>query len=87
MSSRVYGLEMQGRGIAREGYPISVAGYSVGHVTSGAPSPSLGENIGIAYVLVESARPGQSITIEIHRRPRQALTVPLPFHRSSVRRK
>ena len=36
--------------MARAGHAILRDGESIGHVTSGAPSPTLGKSIGLGYV-------------------------------------
>lgn len=46
----VSGLQMQGRGIAREGYAVARGGQTIGVVTSGTPSPTLGTNIALALL-------------------------------------
>ena len=47
------GLELPGRRVPREGYPISNDGRVVGHVTSGTFSPTLQRPIAMGYVLPE----------------------------------
>jgi aminomethyltransferase len=41
---------MQGRYIARHGYPVLHNGEAVGAVTSGTLAPTLGQPIALAYV-------------------------------------
>lgn len=73
------GFAVEGRGIAREGYPVHVGGRAVGRVTSGAPSPTLGHPIGLAYVPPEHAAPGTALEIEIRGRAVAARVVETPF--------
>ena len=87
VTRRLVGFEIVDRGIAREGYPVLLDGKSIGEVTSGSPSPSLGKNIGMAYISSELAHPGQSVEIEVHRKARRAVIIQTPFHPSSVRRR
>ncbi|MFI6810913.1 glycine cleavage system aminomethyltransferase GcvT [Nonomuraea sp. NPDC050328] len=47
---RLVGLVAQGRRIPRHGFPVVAGGQVVGEVTSGAPSPTLGKPIAMAYV-------------------------------------
>jgi aminomethyltransferase len=54
---RLVGFVMEARGIARADYSVAHAGKEVGRVTSGAPSPTLGQSIGLAYVPTERWRP------------------------------
>src|SRR5437868_10834166 len=48
---KLVGFEMIEKGIPRHGYEIKdFAGHTIGHVTSGTQSPSLGKAIGMGYV-------------------------------------
>ena len=47
---RLAGLTIQSRRIARHGYPVLADGKACGTVTSGAPSPTLGVPIAMAYL-------------------------------------
>lgn len=78
---RIVGFEMRGRGIARDGYPVLVAGQVCGRVTSASPAPFLGKNIGLCILPVDFARPGQSIEVEIRGRPVAAEIVATPFYK------
>ena len=78
---KLTGFEMRGRGIAREGYETLVDGVPAGWVTSGSPSPTLNKNIGLCYLPVERAQPGQAIQIMIRNQPVDAVTVETPFYK------
>lgn len=80
------GLDMEGRSIPREGYPLHVDGRQIGTVTSGTFSPTLKR--GIALGSVETAfRPvGTEIAVEIRGRYEKARVTRLPFVKGSVRR-
>ncbi len=80
---RLVGLKLQGRAIARHGYPVLQDGRVVGEVTSGTWSPSLGEAIALAYVPPAAARPGTALAVEIRGRPEPAEVVKRPFYRRS----
>jgi aminomethyltransferase len=69
---------VEGRGIARHDYPVSLNGETVGRVTSGTQSPTLGEAIGLALVA-----PGveDEFEVVIRNRPVAARAVPLPFYK------
>jgi aminomethyltransferase len=47
---RLVGLTIGSRRIARHGYPVLADGQACGAVTSGAPSPTLGVPIAMAYL-------------------------------------
>ncbi|HKP73735.1 MAG TPA: glycine cleavage system aminomethyltransferase GcvT, partial [Pyrinomonadaceae bacterium] len=78
---KLVGFEVTDRGIARDGYDVSVNGEKAGRVTSGSPAPYLKKNIGMAYVPVEHANEGQEIHIDVRGRPVAARIVPLPFYK------
>jgi len=82
---KLIGFEMIERGIGRHGYPIldpaDAAGTVVGEVTSGAPSLSLGKNIGLGYVPSALSRVGTRLAIEIRGQRIAAEVVPTPFYK------
>jgi aminomethyltransferase len=78
---RLVGLAVRGRGIARHGYPIFVGERVTGVVTSGAPSPSLGFPIAMAYVAPGDGAPGTIVEVAIREARVAAEVVPLPFYR------
>ena len=73
------GFRLEDRGVARAGYPIAVDGAVVGSVTSGAPSPTLGRSIGLAWVPPELAAPGSRFDVLIRERATAAQVVETPF--------
>ena len=77
------GLVMRARGIARHGYPISLAGEAqpIGVVTSGSQSPTLGEAIAMGYVPPTHATTGTMLDVAIRGAAVPAEVVPLPFYR------
>ncbi len=79
---KLVGLEMTGRGIARDGYPVATAnGETIGYVTSGSPAPFLKKNIALAYVPVERAEPGTELAVQVRGALVNAQVVPLPFYK------
>jgi aminomethyltransferase len=68
-------------GSARHGYPVQVDGRTVGMVTSGARSPTLGTEIGLALVDSDVAGVGQPLDIIIRGKPVRAEQIKLPFYR------
>jgi len=69
------------RDIARDGMAVLVGGQPAGFVTSGAPSPTCGINLGLAYVPVAQAALGNRIEIEIRGRACPAEIIPTPFYK------
>jgi aminomethyltransferase len=77
---KLVGFVLTDRGVARHGYPIvDESGTAVGVVTSGSPSPTLGQSIGLGYVPVSSSTPGSKIFVEVRNQPLAAEVVSLPF--------
>ncbi|HEY9676350.1 MAG TPA: glycine cleavage system aminomethyltransferase GcvT [Waterburya sp.] len=85
VEKRLVGLEMQGRHIARHGYPVKHEGQEVGEVTSGTLSPTLGKAIALAYVPTSLSKIGQTVEVEIRGKSYPALVVKKPFYRSPNR--
>jgi aminomethyltransferase len=80
---QLVGLTVEGRGIARHGYPVLAGDRRTGVVTSGTQSPTLGVPIAMAYVAPADAEPGTMVDIEIRDARVPARVVPLPFYRRS----
>ena len=74
------GLVTPGRSAPRQDYPILSQGQEIGQVTSGSYSPTLDTSIGMGYVSVRHATPGQQVDLDIRGRIVQAEIVPLPFY-------
>ncbi len=83
ITRRLVGLQMQGRHIARHGYPVIVDGDRVGEITSGAPSQTLGYPIALAYIPLEFAKLGTVVEVEIRGKTHPAIVVKKPFYRRS----
>lgn len=82
---QIVGFEMLGRGIARHGYPLhGASGEPIGRCTSGAPSPTLGKNIGLGYVPPSHAAIGTEIQVDCRGRSVSARVVETPFYRRSA---
>lgn len=78
---KLVGFEMLDRGIAREGYEVLVDEESVGYVTSGSHSPSLGKNLGMALIKSEYADIEKDIYIVVRKRELKARLISLPFYK------
>jgi len=81
-SYRMAGLELTGRGIAREGYLVHKNGTAVGHVTSGALSPTLGKSIALVRLRADYAKVGTTVQVEIRGRPVEAVVTARPFYKN-----
>lgn len=83
---RLVGFEMIGKGIARHGYPIVPAGAGpdaepIAEVASGAPSPTLGKNIGLAYLPKKGYKVGAAFNVVIRNKVVEAKIVKTPFYK------
>ncbi|TDC74980.1 glycine cleavage system aminomethyltransferase GcvT [Streptomyces hainanensis] len=77
------GLLATGRRVPRAGYPVVTAdGTVVGAVTSGAPSPTLGRPIAMAYVDPAHAAPGTAgVAVDVRGTHEPCEVVTLPFYK------
>lgn len=83
LSRKLVGFELLERGIARAEYPVTHQGKTVGVVTSGTHSPSLGKAIGLAYVPPTLAAIGSEFEILVRNRGLKARVLATPFVRSA----
>ncbi|HEY8926730.1 MAG TPA: glycine cleavage T C-terminal barrel domain-containing protein, partial [Polyangia bacterium] len=82
VARKLVGFVMTGRGIARHGYPIlDGAGAQVGEVTSGAPGPTVGKNIGLGYVPAPLGEAGTRLQIDCRGKMVDAEVVKGPFYK------
>jgi aminomethyltransferase len=81
ITRKLIGFEVQGRGIARDGYEVFIDGVAAGWVTSGGPAPTVGKNLGMCYLPVQEAVPGRAIEVMVRGRAVEAVTVPIPFYK------
>ncbi len=79
------GLQMEGRHIARHGYPVLSGGKVVGEVTSGTLAPTVEKAIALAYVPTQLAKVGQQLEVEIRGKAYPGVVVKKPFYRSASR--
>ncbi|MDB1088351.1 glycine cleavage system aminomethyltransferase GcvT [Streptomyces sp. ACA25] len=82
---KLVGLVAEGRRVPRAGYAVLDAeGGVIGEVTSGAPSPTLGRPIAMAYLDAEHATPGPAadtgVGVDIRGTKEPYAVVPLPFY-------
>jgi aminomethyltransferase len=76
------GLEMTGRGIARDGYRVlDMQDSAIGYATSGSPAPFLKKNIALAFVPPAFAVVGTGVRVEVRGQGVDAQVVATPFYR------
>jgi aminomethyltransferase len=78
---KLVGLKGLGRRAGRGHYPVLKDGNTVGEVTSGQPSPSLGYPVAMAYVDVEFTEPGTALDIDLRGKAEPFEVVALPFYK------
>jgi aminomethyltransferase len=81
LTRKLVGFEMVDRGIARDGFDVYIDDRKVGFVTSASPAPFLKKNIGMAFVPIEFANPGQELKIDVRGKMLAAQIVPIPFYK------
>lgn len=74
--ARLHGI-VQAKGIPRHGYPVHRGGDTIGIVTSGTQSPTLGTGIALAYL--EGANIADVVDVEVRGRMQPATVVKPPF--------
>jgi aminomethyltransferase len=74
---RLVCLEIDGRGIARQGHIVKADGREVGFVTSGTFSPTLKRALALA--LIETGAESGSLVVDVRGRDLACHTVPFPF--------
>ncbi len=78
---KLVGLKGLGRRAGRGHYPVLKDGVTVGEVTSGQPSPTLGYPVAMAYVDVEHTEPGTALDIDLRGKAEPFEVVALPFYK------
>ena len=81
LTRKLVGFEVEGRAIARHGYPVLQDGRQIGKVTSGTFAPFLENSIGMAYLPAGMWEPGTRFEVGIRNRTAQAVVVPTPFYK------
>lgn len=81
---RLAGFVLNGRGVARAGYPVLFQEQRIGTVTTGSYAPTLNKNIGLALIEAAYAGIGQQLAVEIRGKNIVAAEViGKPFYRRS----
>ena len=75
---RIVALQMEGKAIPREGYAIQKDGETVGEITSGTMSPTVGAGIALAASKIKLAV-RDSVEVIVRDKPQNARVVKKPF--------
>jgi aminomethyltransferase len=81
LERKLVAFEMEGRAIARHGYPVIGADGPVGVVTSGTHTPFLKKAIGFAMVPAAQTDVGTPLDVEIRGRKERGRVVAEPFYK------
>ena len=84
LTEKLVGFEVTDKAIARDGWEVIGAdGAKVGRVTSASPSPTLGRNVGLAYLPVGMSELGTALRLRDPARGREAaaVVVKTPFYK------
>jgi aminomethyltransferase len=80
VDNKLVGFHMIDRGIPRKGYEIlDMEGNTIGLVTSGTQSPTLGHGIGMGYVKTEFSKPETEIQIAVRKNKLKAVVKKVPL--------
>jgi aminomethyltransferase len=79
LKRKLVGFVVEDKMVARHGQDVYAGDIKVGYVASGAPSPMLGKNIGLAYVATGYNKLGSDIEIDVRGRRIKAKIVKTPF--------
>ena len=74
------GLEITGRGIAREHQPVFLGDTQIGMTTSGTHCPAVGKALAMTLVDIAHSEPGTQVEVDVRGRRVGAVIVPLPFY-------
>ncbi|PNW07763.1 glycine cleavage system protein T [Microbacterium testaceum] len=78
------GLVSAGRRAGRAGYAVLHGDETVGEITSGALSPTLGHPVAMAFVAPAASEPGTELTIDVRGTRIPATVTALPFYRRNA---
>jgi aminomethyltransferase len=82
LTKKLAGFFVEGRGIARHGYPLKVEGSGEpGVVTSGTQTPTVGKALGLAYVPIAATALGTRLLVDVRGKDLPAVVVPTPFYK------
>lgn len=82
LDRRIVGLELEGRRIARQHYPVYRGGDKIGEITSGTLSPTLGKSIAMALISADASEVGTPLEVELSGKRNPARVVAVPFYKA-----
>jgi aminomethyltransferase len=82
---KLVGLEIDGKNIARQGYPVMSGDEVVGNVTSGTFSPTLQKSLCMAYIDADRLGGDRRYAVQVRKKTIEANITTLPFYNSRAR--
>ncbi|WP_313811048.1 glycine cleavage system aminomethyltransferase GcvT [Glutamicibacter sp.] len=79
-SRKLVGLKGLGKRAGRGGYAIVKDGQTIGEITSGQPSPTLGYPVGLGYVDTAYSEIGTELEVDLRGKTLPFVVVELPFY-------
>ena len=86
VTRRIVGIELEGKAVPRQGYPIEVNGEVVGEVTTGYNSISTGKSVAMAMVNKEYAKLGTAVEVRIRKKTFPAVVVKKRFYEKNYKK-
>ena len=83
LSRKLVALELEGRRIARQHFPVYASAGVVGEITSGTLSPTLGKSIAMALITNDHSEVGTRLEVALGGKRVGAKVVTLPFYKRS----
>jgi aminomethyltransferase len=84
---RLVGITTEGPRVPRQGHELFLGGALVGRVSSGGVSPTLGTNIGSAYVRLGEDRAGVELELDLRGKRQACKVCELPFYSRTRKKK
>ena len=78
---KLVGIEMIEKGIPRTHYEVFANDETIGFVTTGTQSPTLGKNVGLALLDQNYTAVGTEVMVQVRKRRLKAKVIPTPFYK------
>lgn len=86
VTRRIVGIELEGKAVPRQGYPVEVNSEVVGEVTTGYNSISTGKSVAMAMVKKEYAKLGTAVEVRIRKKTFPAVVVKKRFYEKNYKK-
>jgi aminomethyltransferase len=86
VTRRIVGIELEGKAVPHQGYPVEVNGEVVGEVTTGYNSISTGKSVAMAMVKKEYAKLGTAVEVRIRKKTFPAVVVKKRFYEKNYKK-